>query len=364
MMTRKKRRRRRSESEEEELAVGEDGRTIIGGTVDYSTRCIDGALTQSDAASTSLLSDCQSAFTARSVGTEDNYSTGSTFWVAAGSKPRTVLEKLALQIFEHHTAAAVFDPEKSGAEWWTQCIDSEDDIGLHWDRDYDMEASQGILLHPHLATVTYLSDSGAPTLVAQHVSPISLDQPLTGAVGAAHVCWPRHGKHLAFDGRLLHGSPAELAQLGGKKRDESVARKRVTFLVNVWLNHVPWGSEKLPKSIAKKLARGEAPRLHLAATATKALPVRLGEQCPSVLHRFFFGDSARRLLFRMPFPRELLSSATAKKATPAAVRSSAGGGADDAPVKDSSFVALDFCGVASEAQVVEQVKAAKIKRKR
>ena len=48
---------------------------------------------------------------------------------------------------EHHCAGASFDASKSGAEWWTQCIDPDDDIGLHWDRDYDLQEEQGLLLH-------------------------------------------------------------------------------------------------------------------------------------------------------------------------------------------------------------------------
>ena len=58
------------------------------------------------------------------------------------------------------------------------------------------------------------------------------------AVPAAEACWPAAGRHLAFDGRMLHGAPSGL---GGAPPARG---RRCTFLVNVWLNHVPWGAER------------------------------------------------------------------------------------------------------------------------
>ena len=135
------------EEEEEDLQVDTDGRTVIGGEMDYETRCFDRALHLSgDTEVTALFKQCELAFTARATGT-DEYSAGTTFWVGADSKPRTALERLAQQIFEFHTATAVFDPARSGAEWWTQCIDPDDDIALHWDRDYDMQVRRAGRCH-------------------------------------------------------------------------------------------------------------------------------------------------------------------------------------------------------------------------
>ena len=47
---------------------------------------------------------------------------GESFWLAAGSKPRCVLEELARRVFELHVAGAdgTWDVDKSGAEWWVQ----------------------------------------------------------------------------------------------------------------------------------------------------------------------------------------------------------------------------------------------------
>ena len=58
-----------------------------------------------------------------------------------------------------------FDPTRSGAEWWTQVIDSTHDaIGLHWDKDYALEHND-LNVHPHVGTVTYFANEGAPTSV-------------------------------------------------------------------------------------------------------------------------------------------------------------------------------------------------------
>ena len=70
-------------------------------------------------------------------------------------------------MFQLHTRdvpVSAFDPKYSGAEWWTQVLDDpgEDEIGAHWDKDYGTEADD-VNVHPHVGTVTYLSDVGAPT---------------------------------------------------------------------------------------------------------------------------------------------------------------------------------------------------------
>ena len=47
--------------------------------------------------------------------------TEETFWVGASHTPQCALERLALDVFNFHTAAAAaahsFDASRSGAEW-------------------------------------------------------------------------------------------------------------------------------------------------------------------------------------------------------------------------------------------------------
>jgi hypothetical protein len=243
--------------------------------------------------------------------------------------PRCALEGLVRSIFQAHTddLKSTFHAETSGAEWWTLFMDDDDDdagdaevrnckrkpnaasgaaasssassrtktkrhatndatgdddddndqepddddeVGMHFDADYGLEAqAPGLLLHPRLATVTYLSDFGAPTVVWDRKStpPHSLDE-LTGPVDRAWLSHPKIGKHIAFDGRLLHGAPtvffpaaaaapasaiAVADNLDHERGDDSSRpakrikqdRRRITLLVNIWLNHCPLDAEPL-----------------------------------------------------------------------------------------------------------------------
>lgn len=76
------------------------------------------------------------------------------------------------------------------------------------------------------------------------------------------------GKHISFDGRLLHGAPAgaDLWNIG-RNHTEASTGSRVTFLVNIWLNYVPLSTERLgkcssfeiysPKSLVTSLCRDQ-----------------------------------------------------------------------------------------------------------
>ena len=97
-----------------------------------------------------------------------------------------------------------------------------------------------------------------PTLILDKKSPPPSDpekKSLNGSVSKAWLSHPAFGKHIAFDGRFLHGAPGEYfpsvarksvitsepmakrlkAEEGGNM--SSLSGKRVTFLVNIWLNH-------------------------------------------------------------------------------------------------------------------------------
>eukprot|EP00747_Dinoflagellata_sp_TGD_P216215 gnl/TRDRNA2_/TRDRNA2_88801_c0_seq1.p1 gnl/TRDRNA2_/TRDRNA2_88801_c0~~gnl/TRDRNA2_/TRDRNA2_88801_c0_seq1.p1 ORF type:complete len:372 (+),score=28.26 gnl/TRDRNA2_/TRDRNA2_88801_c0_seq1:186-1301(+) len=167
------------------------------------------------------------------------FSTTETYWMPANGRPRSALEELALRIFWFHTRSAAaqgewFDAARSGAEWWTLVIGRENNIGWHWDKDSSLEAHHGGLsIHPHLSTVTYLTDGGTPTLVTDKRCDLMCDN-ITGPLHRIHLSYPRVGKHICFDGQLLHGGAAGLGHLWPQ-----TATKRVTFLANIWLNHRP-----------------------------------------------------------------------------------------------------------------------------
>ena len=183
-------------------------------------------------------------------------------WLAATATPRCSLERLARAVFERHTKDACFDPERSGAEWWAQVRGglgaSAEGIEFHWDVDEhycDLPGARGLHVHPHLSTVTYLSDVGAPTLVLDVRSPSASVEATTarahGPVARGALSWPRLAKHVAFDGSLLHGAVPCL----GESVPAGRGVRRVTFLVNVWLNHRPHAVTALPKQLARSLSQ-------------------------------------------------------------------------------------------------------------
>ena len=83
-----------------------------------------------------------------------------------------------------------------------------------------------ISVHPQVGTVTYLSDEGAPTVVATSVvcqtyfdnsNPIDTNDMLQSTKppfqkddkteDSVYISWPKIGKITTFDGRCLHAAP-------------------------------------------------------------------------------------------------------------------------------------------------------------
>ena len=154
--------------------------------------------------------------------------------------------------------------------------DDDDEVGMHFDADYGLEEQLPThTLHPRAATITYLSDLGVPTIILDKRPPPPSDpekQSLNGSIKKAWLSHPAFGKHVSFDGRLLHGAPGKYFPSVAKKSNDSTSEpqakrlktegdvdifsgsgKRVTFLVNIWLNHCPIESEPLEDDIVDKL---------------------------------------------------------------------------------------------------------------
>lgn len=145
---------------------------------------------------------------------------------------------------------------------------------MHFDADYGLEEQLPThTLHPRVATVTYFSDIGVPTLILDKRPPLPNDpekQSLNGSINKAWLSHPRMGKHIAFDGRLLHGAPGEyLPSMPSSRQDDeyepkakklkladdtiAMNGKRITLLVNIWLNHCPLESEPLDDELVDKM---------------------------------------------------------------------------------------------------------------
>jgi hypothetical protein len=208
-----------------------------------------------------VLNDCRECFDCKQ--SSGSYSTGTTFFISADAKPRCTLERLALEIFRHHTREIPeMDSSSSGAEWWTQYIDTRDDIGFHWDRDYGLE-EESILRYPDIATVTYLSGNGGNTIIADLAGDLEITEELIGTTDsfsrfAVSRLIPR--KHIAFSGHLLHGAPSnmyEVEEVDDKISEDEYSEEgmhRVTFLVNIWINHKPKQILQVSNKLMKKLS--------------------------------------------------------------------------------------------------------------
>lgn len=177
------------------------------------------------------------------------------------------LEHLAWRIYQHHLEAHSdvlgTDSAVGGAEWWVQVKPLDDPssstcgIDLHYDKDEALAESFGLGSFPTLSTVTYLtsaSQHAPPTIVMDHTYFQGEDEVMSHLL----VSRPRPGKHLVFDGRLLHGAPYHPSlqhsgtphQKGGI---EGKAKFRVTFLVNLWKDQRPANVEVLPKEIRQAI---------------------------------------------------------------------------------------------------------------
>eukprot|EP00873_Tetraselmis_striata_P021620 jgi/Tetstr1/441884/TSEL_030094.t1 len=124
-----------------------------------------------------------------------------------------------------------------------------DVIPWHHDKDELRLRRSGELAFPAVATVTYLSTCGSPTVVFGEAETL--------------VCHPRAGNHLAFAGHLLHGCPGGAppaatprAVPAGVPTDP---RLRTTLLVNLWPQGPPegLGDEPPPGDAVSKCARGK-----------------------------------------------------------------------------------------------------------
>ena len=181
----------------------------------------------------------------------------SSSWIGCGDTPRCDLERLALAVFAAHTRGVEYDASRSGAEFWAQVRadgHAQEAVQFHWDVDEHCCDELGVNVQPHLSTVTYLTDVGAPTVVlgvpAPRAASAAAVEEAYGAIRTAHFSWPRVGKHICFDGGLLHGTLPEAKAAAAAP----AAGPRVTFLVNVWLGWRPHGIRPLDAALAEKMS--------------------------------------------------------------------------------------------------------------
>ena len=143
----------------------------------------------------------------------------------------------------------------------------------------------GVYIHPFISTVTYLSEVGAPTVVigARVTTEGELhDHELqTEREFDVFASYPVLGKHIAFNGRLLHGCPSSCALPRSPSTSKSASKlkkttatvcvddQRVSLLVNIWLNHKPLGVEPIAAAEEPAVPSPEQHSRRAAAAAAK-----------------------------------------------------------------------------------------------
>jgi hypothetical protein len=182
------------------------------------------------------------------------------------------LELLAWKIYQCHletysdTLFNATDNDGGGAEWWVQVKPLENPspstcgIDLHYDKDEALAESFGLASFPALSTVTYLigtSPNAPPTVVLDHTYTQGEEEVMSQLL----VSRPRAGKHLVFDGRLLHGAPYHpdlqpLETTNTHVNDKEECKLRVTFLVNIWNDRRPANVQILDDQIRQSMLVG------------------------------------------------------------------------------------------------------------
>jgi hypothetical protein len=149
-------------------------------------------------------------------------------------------------------------------------------IGLHYDKDEVIAEIFLVGIFPQISTVTYLSPlKSIPTVIIDNI----ISNPIGMPIKKAYISYPLRGKHVAFDGRYLHGAidinndkndnnnddldendidghDNEKKQ-GDEKNNEKTPKFRVTFLVNIWINHHPASIFNLSDTLCNTLINKE-----------------------------------------------------------------------------------------------------------
>jgi len=193
------------------------------------------------------------------------------FWCPASATPTNVLEEFALDVFWFHVGRLGWTAEAvarlgpaAGAEWWVQRRvstqpKSERGVGWHYDKDEDLLDDSGLLVHPLVATATYLTGRGAPLVVLTRPtlarSADGEPQPEEPDLGSsrsekeAFLAFPAPGLHVAFQGALLHGVVSS---------HEACRGERLSLLLNIWLRHRPMNLQRCSLDLGRP--SGRSPR--------------------------------------------------------------------------------------------------------
>ena len=136
--------------------------------------------------------------------------------------------KLNQGMMKHGKSTCKYD-NIAGAEWWVQVRTGGESIGFHYDKDEALASTKGVMKHPAISTVTYLSDIGAPTMILNQTTPDG-NREIPDIPEEAYLVYPKSNNHLLFNGNLQHGVISSAAS----RTSSTSIKKRVTLLINWW----------------------------------------------------------------------------------------------------------------------------------
>ena len=112
------------------------------------------------------------------------HNTRPTFWYDLESHgPRNYIEAAIVRLRQLIPEGLLAGNKTiRGAEWWVQIRSNDEGISFHYDKDEGLASIKGIMKHPAVSTVTYVTDAGAPTLIFDMIT-------IDGNTG---IAWYRH----------------------------------------------------------------------------------------------------------------------------------------------------------------------------
>ena len=156
----------------------------------------------------------------------------------------TLVEKIIyeLAMFHFKRLNIEYDPNRYFIEyWWKSYTFSTDKVfksnqlhSFHSDKDEYAYRATKKLIHPFLATVTYLNDSLFPTLITSTPEKLRDDNTQIILDKGLLLSFPKEMKHICFSSENLHGVYDVF-----KDRQTDHISYRTALMFNLWDNHNP-----------------------------------------------------------------------------------------------------------------------------
>ena len=194
-----------------------------------------------------------------------------------------------------------------------------------------MEDEAGVHIYPKFATVTYLSELGGPTIICDKIGTQNKTEDPAGQIHQAAISKTLFGKHIKFDGRLFHGAPASIFEQSHQSDDDSSdnsdddscdgscdpSMQRITFLVNIWLDHLPIQSARLPSSEVAAMTKFASDKKQTLVFneegPSRTCLVDVASTTNTKELRLHFCNGEEKYAFKLPIPTEEAFVSTADK---------------------------------------------------